>query len=131
MHATLDALEQAKAALQAATSNKGGHREKAMDLIQQAMGEVHAGIEWADQHPTDVGRPLPPSRPEPVPTEVAGGAEQSNMSKAMISLREARKQLMDAEGDKGGHRARALDIIENAMRQVHEGIEFANHEKKR
>ena len=36
--------------LQGATSNKGGHRERAMRLIERAMGEVQAGINFADQH---------------------------------------------------------------------------------
>ena len=32
---------------QAATPNKGGHRERAMGLIDQAIGEVRAGIAFA------------------------------------------------------------------------------------
>jgi hypothetical protein len=34
--------------LSQATGNKGGHREVAMNLIQQAIGEVNAGIAFAD-----------------------------------------------------------------------------------
>jgi hypothetical protein len=49
------------------------------------------------------------------------------MHNAMVALREARKQLIEAKGDKGGHRAKALEMIDNAMRQVHDGIEFADH----
>jgi hypothetical protein len=129
MHATLKSLDQAGSALQAASPNKGGHRERAMQLIQQAIAEVKDGIAWADAHPTEIGPPLPPSRPEPVPTEVKDAQKQQNMATALVALREARKQLMDAEGDKGGHRVKALEIIEQAMKQVHEGIEFANHLK--
>jgi hypothetical protein len=36
--------------LQASTPNKGGHRERAMRLIEHAMGEVQAGIDFAYQH---------------------------------------------------------------------------------
>ena len=36
--------------LQAATPNKGGHRERAMRLIEHAMGEVQAGIDFANMH---------------------------------------------------------------------------------
>ena len=35
------------AELAAATPNKGGHREKAMGLIDQAIGEIRAGIAFA------------------------------------------------------------------------------------
>jgi hypothetical protein len=126
MHATLKSLGDAANALQAASPNKGGHREKAMQMVQQAIAEVRDGIAYANAHPSEIGKPLPPSRPEPVPTQVAGAEKQQNMATALVALREARKQLMDAEGDKGGHRVKALEIIEQAMRQIHDGIEWAN-----
>jgi len=43
MERALSALEAALQSLQAATPNKGGHRERAMRLIEHAMGEVQAG----------------------------------------------------------------------------------------
>ena len=33
--------------LREATPDKGGHRERAIALIQEAMGEVQAGIDYA------------------------------------------------------------------------------------
>lgn len=50
MERALAELYQALAALREATSNKGGHRVKAIDLVQQAIAETEAGIEFADQH---------------------------------------------------------------------------------
>jgi hypothetical protein len=50
MERALSALEAALQSLQAATPNKGGHRERAMRLIEHAMGEVQAGIDFAYQH---------------------------------------------------------------------------------
>ena len=44
MTASIGLLQSARAELAAATPNKGGHREKAMRLIDQAIGEVRAGI---------------------------------------------------------------------------------------
>jgi len=47
------ALEQLHAALQSlheATSDKGGHKAKAAGLIQEAMSEVQAGIDFAAAH---------------------------------------------------------------------------------
>jgi len=47
MTASIGLLQSARAELAAATPNKGGHREKAMGLIDQAIGEVRAGIAFA------------------------------------------------------------------------------------
>ena len=40
----LHALENAKSQLQEAAADKGGHRVNAINLINQAIGEVNAGI---------------------------------------------------------------------------------------
>ena len=40
-------LQSARAELAAATPNKGGHRERALGLIDQAISEVRAGIAFA------------------------------------------------------------------------------------
>jgi hypothetical protein len=50
MERALSALGAAMQSLQAATPNKGGHREHAMRLIERAMGEVQAGIDFANMH---------------------------------------------------------------------------------
>jgi hypothetical protein len=50
MERALSALEAALQSLRAATPNKGGHRERAMRLIDHAMGEGPAGVDFAYQH---------------------------------------------------------------------------------
>jgi len=47
MTATITMLQSARAELAQATPNKGGHRERALALIDQAIGEVRAGIAFA------------------------------------------------------------------------------------
>jgi hypothetical protein len=47
MEASIGLLQNARAELAAATPNKGGHREKALGLIDQAISEVRAGIAFA------------------------------------------------------------------------------------
>jgi hypothetical protein len=47
MDASIALLQNARAELGAATPNKGGHRERAMGLIDQAITEVRAGIAFA------------------------------------------------------------------------------------
>ena len=50
MERALSSLYDALASLREASSNKGGHRVNAMNLIQQAIAEVNEGIEFADEH---------------------------------------------------------------------------------
>ena len=47
MEASIGLLQNARAELAAATPNKGGHREKALGLIDGAIAEVRAGIAFA------------------------------------------------------------------------------------
>ena len=47
MSESIALLQSARGELQAATPNKGGHRERAMGLNDQAIGEVRAGIAFA------------------------------------------------------------------------------------
>lgn len=46
MNAAQQALRQAEAALQRATTDKGGHRTRAIELIREAEREVQSGIEY-------------------------------------------------------------------------------------
>jgi putative IMPACT (imprinted ancient) family translation regulator len=43
----LNDLQSAQSELQAALDNKGGHRDAALNLVAQAIGEVKAGIAYA------------------------------------------------------------------------------------
>jgi hypothetical protein len=47
MAETVGLLQSARAELAAATPNKGGHRERALGMIDQALAEVRAGIAFA------------------------------------------------------------------------------------
>jgi hypothetical protein len=47
MNESIALLQAARSELAAATPNKGGHRERALALIDQAIGEVRAGIAFA------------------------------------------------------------------------------------
>jgi hypothetical protein len=47
MSESIALLQSARGELQAATPNKGGHRERGLALIDQAIAEVRAGIAFA------------------------------------------------------------------------------------
>lgn len=50
MERALASLNDAMVALRESTPNKGGHRERAMGLVQQAIDETQAGIAFAAEH---------------------------------------------------------------------------------
>jgi len=58
---------------------------------------------------------------------VAGRAHaaQSHMVSARGHLRSARQELRDALADKGGHRERAIVLVDSAIGEVDAGIEYA------
>ena len=49
MHAAIHHLEEAKKELQMAEHDKGGHREKALELTNSAIEEARAGVQFADK----------------------------------------------------------------------------------
>ena len=126
MQAAQQALEQARMEAQAASPNKGGHRERAIGLIQQAESAVVAGMQYAAAHPAEVGEAYGPAPPEAVNEAVPGAEHQPHMWRAVVSLREARRQLREAGHDKGGYRVQALSLTQQAIDQLREGIAFAN-----
>jgi hypothetical protein len=49
MMAALDALHKAKAELEVAEHNKGGHRDKALELVHKAIAQTKKGIEAGEK----------------------------------------------------------------------------------
>ncbi len=54
---------------------------------------------------------------------VTGGG-QTHMQSALDHLRAARGLLADARANKGGHRGRAIALVDRAISQVERGIAF-------
>ena len=52
-------------------------------------------------------------------------ADQPHMQNALMHLREARSALQRAEHNKGGHRERAVEIVNRAIAEVEAGIAAA------
>ncbi len=57
MERAISALYAALGSLRESTPNKGGHRERAMRLVSDAISEVQAGIDFADEHGGGGGPP--------------------------------------------------------------------------
>jgi hypothetical protein len=50
MHAALEHLRAARASLDKATPDKGGHRARALTLVNDAIAEVEAGMSYDRKH---------------------------------------------------------------------------------
>jgi len=106
MEAARTDLQRARAELQLATRDKGGHRGKAVNLVSQAIGQVTAGIDYAKRHNH-------------------AAPDQPHMQAALDALRSAQTNLDKATADKGGHRAKAMDLVKQAIDEVKLGIAAA------
>ncbi|HEY0219543.1 MAG TPA: hypothetical protein VGC26_07245 [Afipia sp.] len=52
-------------------------------------------------------------------------AYQGNMERALAALYSALGSLRESTPDKGGHRVRAMNLIQQAINETQAGIEFA------
>ena len=55
----------------------------------------------------------------------AGAQQQLHMENALAALQTALGELRQAEPNKGGHRERAIGLVEDAIAQVQQGITWA------
>lgn len=110
MQEALKDLENARKELQQAARNKGGHRMTAMNLINRAISEVNRGINFDRRHDA----------------HARASTDQPNMRAALAHLQSAQQNLQRATADKGGHRANALNLIAQAIKEVNKGIDAAD-----
>ena len=109
MEAALADLTTAKTELASAMRNKGGHRATAASLTQQAINQVKDGIAFARRHNH----------------ATLNAPDQPHMQAALDALKSARNNLDKAEADKGGHRAKAIELVNHAIDEVNAGIAAA------
>ena len=114
MKAAIVHLQQAKSQLTKAAPNKGGHRVKAIALVNQALKQVKKGIAFANKHEGEGDAPT------------FGTAAQPHMNAALTALQAARNKLKKATPNKGGHRVKAIALVQQAIAQVKKGIAYAN-----
>jgi hypothetical protein len=60
----------------------------------------------------------------------AQAERQPHMHKALKTLHTAEQQLSKATHDKGGHRAKALELVRAAIAEVKQGIAYDNQNKE-
>lgn len=146
MKAARQDLNKALNALKRASADKGGHRERAVDLVGQAVAEIDKGMAYDKQNPNDRQRERPGKRSEQQPRgdEVDGAfgvrfvaaswaaqkpSEQPNMQMAKTHLQSALSNLDKATADKGGFRVNAVRLAREALKEVEQGIAYDNTHK--
>ena len=115
MQAAKANLQTARAELQRAIADKAGHRVRAISLVNSAIAEVNAGIAFDRRH--NHASSLSPEN------LFAALPDQPHMQAALNALENAKDNLNKATADKGGHRAKALDYVRDAIDEVKKGIE--------
>jgi hypothetical protein len=114
MQAARANLITARNELQKATPDKGGHRVNAIGLVNSAIAEVNLGIDYDRRH----------NHPNSLTPETLFGApDQPHMQNALTALESAKDNLNRATADKGGHRAKAIDYVKDAISEVKKGID--------
>lgn len=118
MHRALHSLRKARLVLQTAPHDFAGHRKMAMLSTEEAVEEVLAGLKLEN----DV--PPPPATPPTVPVP-----KVEDKAEARKQLREARGILQTAEAELkksahnfGGHRIKALELAQQAIKEIDEGL---------
>ena len=115
MQAARSSLQTARAELQKATPDKGGHRVNAIGLVNSAIAEVNEGIAFDRRH----------NHVRTLTAENLFGPDQPHMQNALTALENAKASLEKATTDKGGHRNKALDYVKDAIKEVKKGMEAA------
>lgn len=114
-------LQQAKNNLQNADKDKGGHRAKAVRLVDKAIAEVNKGIAYDRNHRADNSSNI-------VYNGNYGGRaneyDQRSMNRAKDNLQDALNDLERATQDKGGHRSKAMKYVREAIDEVNKGIRY-------
>ena len=109
-------LQKARAELNIAEHNKGGHRSNAIRYVNSAIGEINRGIAFARGHNQAHAGTL---------DQIffsATSPDQPHMQSALDRLKDARNNLDRANPDKGGHRAKAIEYVNKAIDEVNLGI---------
>ncbi|HEV2827970.1 MAG TPA: hypothetical protein VGW76_10245, partial [Pyrinomonadaceae bacterium] len=104
-------LQQARAQLQAAAPNKGGHRVKAIEHVNKAIGYINAGMAY-DRRNNHAQSLIAAA------LNLASAPDQPHMQAALDNLRAAKNNLERASSATGGYRKKAFDEVNDAISET-------------
>jgi tetratricopeptide (TPR) repeat protein len=115
MHHALYELAESRKELKEAAHDFGGHREKALKAVDEAINQMEKALEAA-------GDKYEAKAPE---KEVYKGYEfHPHIHHALHELGEAHKELKEAKHDFGGHREKAIEKVDHAIKQLELALKF-------
>jgi hypothetical protein len=116
MHHALYELAETRKELKEAAHDFGGHREKALRAVDEAIVQMEKALEAA-------GDKYVARAPE---KEVYRKYEfHPHLHHALHELEESRRELKEAKHDFGGHREKALEKVDHATKQLELALKFA------
>jgi hypothetical protein len=110
LHHALHELREARTELKEANHNFGGHREKALHAVNQAIEQIDKALTAAGDNVKGS-----PKRPD---VDYKKYSHSPHLHHALHELREAHAELKEAKHDFGGHRAKALKDVNHAIEQI-------------
>jgi len=66
----------------------------------------------------------PPAKPAPAYAPVPAPEQHPHIRAAIHELREAKHELETAAHDFGGHRAEAVEAVDNAIKQLEQALQY-------
>ena len=115
IHAAIDALEQAKADMNAAAHDFCGHKVEAIEATDRALDQLRKALEFdkAEVMPTDLDR----SKATTTKASYAPFAHPK-IKAAINALQRAKSDMENAKNDFGGHKAEAIEATNKAIEQL-------------
>jgi hypothetical protein len=117
MKSTRTQLMKARACLIAGEDDKGGHRNQAINYLYTAIAEVEAALKAKNHHARVTASEAFAAAKSVVPT-----IPRNNIEQALIHLKQAKDNMGAAAPDAGGHRAKAIELIDKAIVEVEKAI---------
>jgi DNA repair exonuclease SbcCD ATPase subunit len=112
MHNALDKLSQARSELDQAEDDLGGKKSEVIGHVDEAISEVKEGLK--EQHEESAAN-LPTARK-------LDDRKWPHLHAAMERLREARDELQNADPVFAGHRDKAMEHLNKAIKQLEDSV---------
>jgi hypothetical protein len=128
IYKALRELRAARATLESAAHDYGGHRVTAIGDIDQAIVQLDLALR-ADPGPARKNPASGASKPPTAPVAGKGTAGKGterhpHIYKALRELKVAKVNLEEAARDYKGHRVAALRDVDHAINQLHDALRF-------
>jgi hypothetical protein len=116
LHRSLFEMREAEKELKEAKHNFGGHRDVAVTALDLAINEMEKALEGVND---------PYKGFTPPKGLYDSYKNHPHLRHSLVEMREARKELKEANHNFAGHREKAADLLDVAIQETEKCIEFA------